>query len=48
MIPTPQHIQWVAVLQEEMFAQGDRERDLGMIISPMMDRNCPGYCSSFF
>mmetsp|Transcript_80252 Transcript_80252/g.227211 ORF Transcript_80252/g.227211 Transcript_80252/m.227211 type:complete len:757 (-) Transcript_80252:125-2395(-) len=36
------HLQWVSRLQEEFFRQGDRERDLGLPISFLMDRNKPG------
>ena len=34
------HAQWVKALQEELFSQGDLERDLNMPISPMADRTC--------
>ena len=30
---------WVVVVMNEFFAQGDKERDLGMNISPMFDRD---------
>ena len=30
---------WVVVVMDEFYAQGDKERDLGMPISPMFDRN---------
>lgn len=33
------HVGSVARLEEEFFAQGDRERELGIPISPMYDRN---------
>ncbi|KAK9825726.1 hypothetical protein WJX74_001516 [Apatococcus lobatus] len=33
------HQQWTSHLTEEFFQQGDRERSLGMKISPLMDRN---------
>uniref|UniRef100_A0A061RQ44 3',5'-cyclic-nucleotide phosphodiesterase n=1 Tax=Tetraselmis sp. GSL018 TaxID=582737 RepID=A0A061RQ44_9CHLO len=45
MLPIPQHRKWVEALQEEMFRQGDRERDLYMPISPLMDRNKIGVCA---
>lgn len=32
------HAQWVKVLQEELFCQGDLERSRGMPLSPMADR----------
>ena len=41
-LPRDQHVQWVKELEEEMFAQGDRERELGLPISPMMDRTGKG------
>jgi cAMP-specific phosphodiesterase 4 len=30
---------WANVVAEEFFQQGDKEREAGMDISPMMDRN---------
>ena len=35
------HIRWTARIMEEFFNQGDRERALGLPISPFMDRNAP-------
>jgi hypothetical protein len=35
------HLQWTAAIIEEFFLQGDREKDLGMSVSPFMDRNVP-------
>ena len=40
------HKQWVGLLQEEMFRQGDRERSLGQPVSPLMDRNKEGVLKS--
>eukprot|EP00192_Tetraselmis_astigmatica_P002251 CAMPEP_0117695216 /NCGR_PEP_ID=MMETSP0804-20121206/28015_1 /TAXON_ID=1074897 /ORGANISM="Tetraselmis astigmatica, Strain CCMP880" /LENGTH=1002 /DNA_ID=CAMNT_0005509261 /DNA_START=216 /DNA_END=3225 /DNA_ORIENTATION=- len=53
MLPIEQHVQWVGELQEEMFVQGDHEREQGIPISPMMDRNskgvlCPASQVGFF
>lgn len=31
---------WVLMLEEEMFLQGDKERQAGLPISPLMDRHC--------
>merc|ERR1712046_371494 len=37
------HVKWVRRLEAEFFAQGDREKELGMSpISFLMDRNKPG------
>ncbi|KAK7874020.1 hypothetical protein R5R35_013426 [Gryllus longicercus] len=33
------HQRWTALLLEEFFRQGDRERDLGLPFSPLCDRN---------
>ncbi|KAK9833010.1 hypothetical protein WJX74_004376 [Apatococcus lobatus] len=33
------HLEWTKRLEAEFFTQGDRERDLGLKISPLMDRN---------
>ena len=37
----PMHIysQWVDRIMEEFFVQGDKEKEEGMDISPMCDRN---------
>ena len=32
------HLQWVHRLEDEFFLQGDRERRLGLPISPLFDR----------
>ncbi|XP_055384886.1 cAMP-specific 3',5'-cyclic phosphodiesterase, isoforms N/G isoform X8 [Condylostylus longicornis] len=37
--PLPLYKRWVALLMEEFFLQGDKERDNGMDISPMCDRH---------
>merc|ERR1719401_423872 len=37
------HVRWVCLLEDEMFAQGDREREAGLSpISFLMDREKPG------
>lgn len=38
-LPIDLHRQWVGRLQDEFFLLGDRERELGLAISPLMDRN---------
>ncbi|XP_017870702.1 PREDICTED: cAMP-specific 3',5'-cyclic phosphodiesterase isoform X5 [Drosophila arizonae] len=37
--PLPLYRRWVALLMEEFFLQGDKEREHGMDISPMCDRH---------
>ncbi|XP_037724527.1 cAMP-specific 3',5'-cyclic phosphodiesterase, isoforms N/G isoform X8 [Drosophila subpulchrella] len=37
--PLPLYKRWVALLMEEFFLQGDKERESGMDISPMCDRH---------
>lgn len=37
-----EHQQWVKDLQEEMYRQGDKEKSLGLTVSPGMDRNKSG------
>ena len=37
---------WVALLEEEMFLQGDKERELGISISPLCDRTKVGVSKS--
>lgn len=32
------HLRWVTALQEEMYTQGDMERELGITVDPMRDR----------
>eukprot|EP00798_Chlamydomonas_sp_ICE-L_P002558 gene2558-2594_t len=40
--PWKVHRQWVQVLEEEMFRQGDKEKQAMYPVSPLMDRNKPG------
>ncbi|KAG1653750.1 hypothetical protein FOA52_008720 [Chlamydomonas sp. UWO 241] len=40
------HLEWVKLLQEEMFFQGDREALLGQAVSPLMDRTKAGVTKS--
>lgn len=40
------HTRWVACLQEESYLQGDREKALGMTVSPLYDRNKAGVTRS--
>lgn len=35
-------VAWAKAITEEFFAQGDRERDLGMKVAAFMDRTAPG------
>ncbi|KAG2447016.1 hypothetical protein HYH02_008169 [Chlamydomonas schloesseri] len=42
----PVHCRWLGVLEEEFFRQGDRERDLGLPISPLFDRAKQGVSKS--
>ena len=42
----PVHRKWVAALEEEMFRQGDREKDKGYAVSPLMDRDKAGITKS--
>lgn len=37
--PLPLYKRWVALLMEEFFQQGDKEREASMDISPMCDRH---------
>jgi hypothetical protein len=36
------HVKWVRLLEQEFFAQGDQEKDLGLPVSFIMDREKPG------
>ncbi len=36
------HLQWTKRLGEEFYAQGDRERELDLPVSPLMDRHQQG------
>ncbi|PNG93951.1 Calcium/calmodulin-dependent 3',5'-cyclic nucleotide phosphodiesterase 1A, partial [Tetrabaena socialis] len=40
------HKRWLSVLEEEFFSQGDRERQLGLPISPLFDRAKQGVSKS--
>ncbi|KAG2430444.1 hypothetical protein HXX76_009967 [Chlamydomonas incerta] len=42
----PVHKRWLGVLEEEFFRQGDRERELGLPISPLFDRAKQGVSKS--
>ena len=44
--PWPVHQKWVAGLEEELFRQGDTEKQLEMPISPLMDRSKGGITKS--
>ena len=44
--PRGVHRQWVTLLEEEMFRQGDRERAAGYPVSPLMDRSKTGITKS--
>lgn len=44
--PWELHQQWVSALQEEMFQQGDLERENDLQVSPCMNRNAPGIMST--
>ncbi|GAX83010.1 hypothetical protein CEUSTIGMA_g10437.t1 [Chlamydomonas eustigma] len=39
-------LKWSQALEQEFFEQGDRERELGLPISPLFDRNKPGVTKS--
>ena len=38
----PVHCEWVNRLEDEFFQQGDKEREAGLPISPLMDRSKDG------
>ncbi|MEW5314060.1 MAG: hypothetical protein WDW38_005584 [Sanguina aurantia] len=40
------HLKWVEGLEGEFFRQGDREKDLGLPVSPLFDRTKPGVSKS--
>lgn len=42
MLPLDEHKFWVQNLESEFFNQGDLEKEEGLPISPLMDRNKPG------
>lgn len=37
--PLPLYKRWISLLMEEFFQQGDKEREMGLDISPMCDRH---------
>eukprot|EP00877_Chromochloris_zofingiensis_P004948 jgi/Chrzof1/14454/Cz09g03160.t1 len=44
--PPAVHRQWVLCLEEELFRQGDREKAVGLAVSPLMDRDKHGITKS--
>ena len=44
--PQRVHRQWVHLLEEEMFRQGDLEKERGYVVSPLMDRDKGGITKS--
>lgn len=44
--PWAVHQKWVAALEEELFRQGDNEKQLQMLVSPLMDRTKGGITKS--
>lgn len=44
--PWAVHQRWVAGLEEELFRQGDNEKQLHMLVSPLMDRSKGGITKS--
>lgn len=44
--PWEVHHRWVARLEEEFFRQGDKEKDMTMAVSPLMDRTKDGITKS--
>ena len=40
------HLKWVHALEEEMFRQGDLEKQRGYAVSPLMDRTKTGITKS--
>ena len=45
-LPNHLHVEWVNRLQAEFFAQGDREREAKLTVSPLMDREKASSLSS--
>eukprot|EP00928_Gymnodinium_smaydae_P091286 TRINITY_DN74994_c1_g1_i1.p1 TRINITY_DN74994_c1_g1~~TRINITY_DN74994_c1_g1_i1.p1 ORF type:complete len:323 (-),score=51.52 TRINITY_DN74994_c1_g1_i1:136-1104(-) len=41
-LPWQQHLRWVKRLEAEFFAQGDKEKEIGLPVSFLMDRNKEG------
>mmetsp|Transcript_7379 Transcript_7379/g.20836 ORF Transcript_7379/g.20836 Transcript_7379/m.20836 type:complete len:1000 (-) Transcript_7379:364-3363(-) len=41
-LPWPQHCEWVGLLEEELFQQGDMEKENNTEVSFLMDRSKPG------
>ncbi len=39
--PSKLYLEWCDRITEEFFRQGDKEREMGLPISPFMDRNKP-------
>ena len=37
-----QHLYWCKCLEDEFFKQGDAEREAGVHVSALMDKNLPG------
>ncbi len=44
--PRVVHKKWVQYLEEEFFRQGDREKQNGLTVSPLMDRDKNGITKS--
>jgi cAMP-specific phosphodiesterase 4 len=44
--PLAVNIKWVDVLEEEMFQQGDKEKEQGLPVSPLCDREKSGVTSA--
>lgn len=45
-MPWDLHLQWVQRLEKEFFVQGDKEKQMGLSISFLMDRSKPGVTES--
>ena len=45
LLPLRSHQRWTEMLQQEHFAQGDEEEELGLQVTPLMDRRKQGICS---
>ena len=44
--PKAVHLRWVQALEEEFFLQGDNEKQNGLSVSPLMDRDKNGITKS--